>query len=99
MERRSKASIDSVLKLDPAKITDQIERYTGTQFDGFEIRGAKRGRKRVAVIEIGAAGNAPLAFTKPGTYVPAEREQADDRLLQGDRVFPARGEERAWYNG
>jgi hypothetical protein len=67
----SGARVTAVLKLDPAKITDKIERYTGVQFADFEIHEVKRERKVVAAIEIGAVREAPIAFTRPGTYVPA----------------------------
>jgi predicted HTH transcriptional regulator len=64
----SRADVRPILTLDPAKITDKVERYTGLQFADFEIHEAKRGRKKVAVIQVGAAREAPIVFTKPGTH-------------------------------
>ena len=64
----SSADVAPVLSLDPATITDKVERYTGVHFAEFEIGENRRGRKRVAVIEVGPAREAPIPFTKPGTY-------------------------------
>jgi hypothetical protein len=61
-------SVRSILALDPAVITDKVARYTGVQFSDFQVHKAKRGSKSVAVIEIGAAVDAPIAFTQVGTY-------------------------------
>jgi predicted HTH transcriptional regulator len=63
----ARMDVGPLLRLDPAKITDKIERYTGVQFADFEIQPAKRGRNKVAVIAVGPSGEAPIAFTKPGT--------------------------------
>jgi hypothetical protein len=64
----SRADVEPVLTLDPAKITDKVERYTGVHFSDFEIHEAKRKRRRVAVIAVGKVCDAPIAFTRPGTY-------------------------------
>jgi hypothetical protein len=64
----AKEDVGPILALDIAKITDKVERYTGVQFAEFEIHEARRGRKKIAVIEIGPAAEAPIAFAKPGTY-------------------------------
>jgi hypothetical protein len=80
--------VSPVVGLDPAKITDKVERYTGVQFAEFEIHEAKRGRKKVAVIEIGAARDAPIAFTKPGTYAtPGEKGKQKRAFAQGTVYF------------
>jgi hypothetical protein len=79
--------VSSVLELDPAKITDKVERYTGVQFAEFEIHEAKRGRKKVAVIEIGAARDAPIAFTKPGTYPRPDGSGKQERAFAQGTVY------------
>ena len=81
-------SVAAVLSLDPAKITDQIERYTGTHFGDIEIIQTRRGRKNVAIIAIGDAGDTPLVFIKPGTYVPAgETSRQKTAFLKGTVYF------------
>ncbi|MEA2373468.1 MAG: putative DNA-binding domain [Solirubrobacteraceae bacterium] len=91
----SPTSVALVLSLDPAKITDQIERYTGVEFGDFEIHEAERGRKKVAVIEIGAAGDAPLAFTKPGTYVPSRETSKQKTAFSKGTVYFRHGAKSA----
>jgi hypothetical protein len=84
----AKDDVAAVLELDSAKITDKVERYTGVQFAEFEIHEAKRGRKKIAVVEIGAAKDAPIAFTKPGTYpTPGEKKQQKTAFSQGAVYF------------
>ncbi len=60
--------VQPVLDLDPATITDKVERYTRVHFDDFEISEVTRNGSRVAVIAVGASLEAPIAFTRPGTY-------------------------------
>jgi len=84
----AKEDVAAVLDLDPAKITDKVERYTGVQFAEFEIHEAKRGRKKIAVIEIGAAKDAPIAFTRPGTYpTPDDRKHQKTAFSKGAVYF------------
>jgi hypothetical protein len=66
--KASSANVQPVLDFDPAKLADKIQSYTGVHFVDFEISEAKRGRKRVAVLVIGATPDAPIVFTRPGTY-------------------------------
>jgi hypothetical protein len=79
--------VSRVLELDPAKITDKVERYTGVQFAEFEIHEAKRGRKKVAVIEIGASRDTPIAFTKPGTYPRPDGSGKQERAFAQGTVY------------
>ena len=59
-----------ILALDLAKITDKVERYTGVQFAEFVIHEAKRGRKKIAVIEIGISGRCANRVYQAGrTYI------------------------------
>jgi hypothetical protein len=62
------ADVQPVLDLDPAKITDKVERYTRVAFEDFEISEATRKGSRVALIAVGPSLEAPIAFTRPGTY-------------------------------
>jgi hypothetical protein len=57
----------AILALDPAVLTDKVAKYTGVQFDGFEIIEAIRDSQAVAAIAVQAA-TVPLIFEKPGTY-------------------------------
>ena len=80
--------VTPILVLDLAKITDKFERYTGTQFADFGIAEGSRGNNKVALIEVGAAGAAPIAFTKPGTYlVPGEKSKQKTAFSRGTVYF------------
>lgn len=60
--------VSAVLGLDAATIGDKVHRYTNEHFSAFEVTEIRRDGKRLAVIEVGAAESAPLAFTRVGTY-------------------------------
>ncbi|HBE45284.1 MAG TPA: hypothetical protein DDW17_07525 [Deltaproteobacteria bacterium] len=63
----SQEDISAILKTDPAQITDKIAKYTGEQFDNFNIQEIDRNGHKTAVLQIGY--NAiPLVFIQPGTY-------------------------------
>lgn len=68
----SGADLDPVLKLDPAKITDKLARYTNQHFSDFDIKEITRRGKKAAVIEVGAASDL-LVFSLPGTYSHPEK--------------------------
>ena len=57
-----------VLDLDPAQITDKIESCTHVHFADFEISEVTRSGSPVAVIAVGPSLDAPIAFTRAGTY-------------------------------
>jgi hypothetical protein len=61
-------NVQPVLDLDPAKSTDKVESYTRVHFEDFEISEVLRKGSRVAVIAVGPSLEAPIAFTRPGTY-------------------------------
>jgi hypothetical protein len=68
------ADLSSVLSLDPATITDQIYKYTGVHFSGFDIvQKTKRGH-RVAIIVV-CPVTVPIVFAKPGSYRIDDRTQ------------------------
>ena len=54
--------------MDPAKITDKIESYTHVHFADFEISAVSRDGSCVAVIAVGPTTDAPIAFTREGSY-------------------------------
>jgi len=58
----------SFLAIDPANVVNNLAKYVGDQFDGFEISEAKKSNCRVATIKIQARLVSPLVFEKPGTY-------------------------------
>jgi hypothetical protein len=68
------AASAKLLRLDPAKITDKVAKYTGAQFDSFTITAGTRKRGKVGVITIGCA-DPPLIFEKPGTYALEDGKQ------------------------
>ena len=54
-------------KLDPAHVTDKINKYTGIQFSEFSlVQCEKEGKKLVAIII--SSLSIPIIFIKPGTY-------------------------------
>jgi hypothetical protein len=63
----SGAGVESVLDLDPAKISDKVHRYTAEHFSGFSIHEVQRNGTQIAAIVIEPA-EIPLVFAQPGTY-------------------------------
>lgn len=63
-----------VLKIDPAVITDKIQKYTNTSFSDFELEEVSKGRRRFAAIIVGNA-QIPLVFEKPGQYAISPKQQ------------------------
>lgn len=59
--------VTPVLKLDAARITDQIAKYTGEQFADLDIEEIERDGRTVAALCVYAA-SVPLVFSKPDTY-------------------------------
>lgn len=53
--------------IDPATFTDKINSYSGEQFEDFEILERRKGRSRVAVMDIRGVP-LPIVFKRPGTY-------------------------------
>jgi schlafen family protein len=64
----SRLDVSSVLRLDPAHLTDKVFRYTGEHFGGFSIREAARDGAPIAVIEV-ESSHELLVFTRPGNYI------------------------------
>ncbi len=63
----SQFDITPILALDPAKLTDQIARYTQEQFSDFQICEANRQGQRIAVLRIKGT-HIPMIFTAVGNY-------------------------------
>jgi hypothetical protein len=72
---RSGADVAGVLALDSATVTDKVAKYTGEQFADFDVHEIVRDGAKMAVIEVGAADEAPLVFIKPGTYPVGPKQQ------------------------
>ena len=64
----------AILDLDPALLSDKIRKYTGVDFDEFEIVEERKGDNRIAVLLVGSV-SVPVVFTKPGTYQVSEKKQ------------------------
>ena len=56
-----------LIGFDPAKITDQIAKWTGMQFSQFKIMEAIRSDGRLPIIAV-LPSRLPIVFTKVGTY-------------------------------
>lgn len=83
----SSEDVGEVLSLDPAVITDKVESYTGEQFADFGIHEVKRDRKTVAVLEVGPARTAPIAFNRVGTYTPEGASAQKTAFSKGTVYF------------
>lgn len=71
----AETTVEVILALDPAQITDKVSKYTGVQFDGFEVReGQREGRKVAALLVRGA--EFPLPFSKAGNYDRGDGKQS-----------------------
>lgn len=63
-----------LLDIDPADITNKIEKYTGYNFSDFELLDIERnGVKEVALIILGCP--IPMVFKSPGTYAVSGGKQ------------------------
>ena len=53
--------------VDPAALTDKLNKYTGQQFHGFELVNLTMGAQPLFAIVVSGV-SCPLVFSKPGTY-------------------------------
>jgi hypothetical protein len=83
----SNANVQTVLDYDPAKLADQIYKYTQVHFADFDIIDARRGRKKIAVLVISPSPDAPIVFTRPGKYTIAGRKDEKIAFAQGTVYF------------
>jgi hypothetical protein len=80
--------VRSVLDLDPAQITDKIESCTHVHFADFEISEVTRSGSPVAVIAVGPSLDAPIAFTRAGTYPdPGNKKYPKTAFAKGTVYF------------
>lgn len=85
----SKANVDPILKIDPAKVSDKIRKYTGTEFSNVEIHEATKHGEPVAVIEISAV-KIPMVFAEVGTYeitISKEKQKQKTAFSKGTVYF------------
>ena len=68
-------TVESILSLDPAQVTDKVAKYTGVQFDGFEVHEGQRDGRRVAVLLVRGA-EFPIPFSKAGNYERGDGRQS-----------------------
>jgi hypothetical protein len=81
-------NVQPVLDLDPAQITDKIESYTHVHFEDFEISEVTRNGSHVAVIAVGPSVEAPIAFTRAGTYPdPGNKKYPKTAFAKGTVYF------------
>lgn len=57
----------TVLSIDPARWTDKIARYTGTEFSDFEIVEKQKAGTKICAMKVDPVST-PLVFIRPGTY-------------------------------
>ena len=77
--------VRSIFALDPAVVSDKIRKYTGVDFDEFEISAVKKGRRHLVAIEIQPT-DIPMVFIKPGTY-PVENGKQKTAFAKGSVYF------------
>jgi hypothetical protein len=78
-------NVDSILNLDPAKITDKLNKYTGDQFSDFEIKPLNMQGVKVAAIFI-SPSDYPIIFIRPGSYEAINGKQ-ESAFAQGTIYF------------
>jgi hypothetical protein len=83
----SGADVQPVLDLDPAKIADKIESYTHVHFADFQISEVQRAGSPVAVIAIGPSSEAPIVFTRAGTYTEPGKKYPKTAFAMGTVYF------------
>jgi len=60
-------SVDKILDIDPAMVTDKLHSYTEVHFADFGIHEISKAKSRLGAFQIGAS-RVPIVFTSPGTY-------------------------------
>ena len=56
-----------LLNIDPADITNKVAKYTGEQFDGFDITETEKDGHRLALLQVHST-SVPMIFTQDGIY-------------------------------
>ena len=78
--------IQPVLDLDPADISNKVQKYTNCCFADFRMVETKIGGKSAACLAIGGVHN-PIVFEKPGTYQIVGTNQQKSAFSQGTVYF------------
>ena len=78
-------NVDSILHVDPAKITDKLSKYTGDQISDFEVKPIIRNGVEVAAIFI-SSSEYPIVFIHPGSYQTSSGRQ-DYAFAKGTIYF------------
>ena len=66
--------VNSLSNLDPADITNKINKYTGYQFDQFKLKNCEKENYTLVAIQVESV-SPPIVFEKPGTYDIGEGRQ------------------------
>lgn len=66
--------VSSTLNMDPAKVTDKIEKYTGVQFSDFQFLRCTKNGHEIAALRIKGC-SIPMVFRNPGTYPTSDGKQ------------------------
>ncbi len=66
--------VSAILKYDPAKLTDQINKYTGVQYSDFEIREIDKKGFTLGVLMVFGI-SIPMVFIRPGTYKAGDKQK------------------------
>lgn len=77
--------ISPIRSFDPAKLTDQINKYTGVQFSDFEIHESLKAGATLVAWVIGEL-DPPAPFSKTGNYARTDGKQVN-AFLQGVLYF------------
>jgi hypothetical protein len=75
-----------LLAVDTADIGNQITKYTGENFDDFQISEHSKKRRKIVALSIGPRTGSPLVFLKPGTY-PTERDNKQSTAFSRGSIY------------
>lgn len=66
----SGTDVSGALSIDPADLTNKVHKYTGIQFDGFEVAECHKREHLICAISV-CGWRIPIVFTRVGTYEAA----------------------------
>lgn len=81
--------VSSIASLDPARIADKIDAYTGVHFDDFELVPEAKGGQPVMCLILHEA-EVPLIPRRPGTY-PAADGKGQERAFSAGVLYMRHG--------
>lgn len=82
----SGCDVEPLLELDPADLSNKVEKYTGCLYADFRIIERGGAGKRVGCLALGRVC-VPMVFTKPGTYAVSGTSQQKTAFSQGTVYF------------